>query len=199
MQDAIVNCLWLVRPVAFRNALIVSASAPSAAALALTAAFSSVQTLEVGINWSVSQDELIRRYCQTSSLLMNFVVVEDLTAIGSDQSVQGRLFSSLRTVLVPEAGILATIEARPGQLPLRNGAGSLAAALQDAGFYDVQSYYVSPSLDRPSELVPTDPASVRAWESTASKPTAKKLVRRLLIAASAHHLLFRHRICLAAV
>jgi hypothetical protein len=59
-----------------------------------------------------------------------------------------------------------------------------------AGFSHLSGYYVFPSLDEPSEFVPMDVDAILAWDDQTVRSVVRRTVRRLLIRARLHAMLF---------
>lgn len=59
-----------------------------------------------------------------------------------------------------------------------------------AGFREVRTYWVEPSLRIPRELVPARSDRVRAFEAVRARETGRRLARSLIVAAGLHRALY---------
>lgn len=66
-----------------------------------------------------------------------------------------------------------------------------------AGFREVRTYWVEPSLAIPRELIPARPDRVRAFEAARARESGRHLARSLIVAAGLHRLLYPAQLFIA--
>lgn len=107
---------------------------------------------------------------------------------------------NLRKALRPSGHQPTRAASRNATSPIPRGIpsrASLKKVLQEIGFRRLRSYYVSPSMDQPINIIPATRRAVIAYERSFPVGRARGMCRRLLARLGLHSLLFPSQLMLA--
>jgi hypothetical protein len=123
----------------------------------------------------------------------------DLEAAGSASSAAPpAVWTAVYARLRSPQGVVVTRLASAGRLGWLSRRRAVERRLARSGFCEVRSYYVTPSAEQPLDLVPADATAVLVWDDQVSRPPWRRLLRRMLVRAGLHDLLFREVLVVAA-
>ena len=198
MSDALSNWQWLV-PLPRRDDAVVLASSGAATALSVTEGFARTRSFDPCEPADAGAFEATwGAQCPDGSL--DCVVLPDACAVLPCWSDPPRLVAAVRRALRPGAGWYVVAEAiRPDGAGRHRGLrrSRHLALVRAAGFPEVRTYYLVHSPEQPRHIVPIEPQALLAWDRTIDSGGVQGTLRRALIRAGLHGLLFRYRLILA--